>query len=66
MLDDAGGHDFLSRVAALFHEAAGEAFYDGARGLAEAFHLVTSGCVGEVGGMVSLAGNVILCGSSRV
>lgn len=60
VLDDAGGHQFLSGVAAFSHEAACEALNDGAGCFAEALHLVASGSVGEVSGMIPFAGNVVL------
>jgi hypothetical protein len=60
VLNDASGHDFLSRVTTLSHEATGKTLNDGARGLTETFHLVTASSVWEVCGMISLAGNVIL------
>lgn len=60
VLDDAGGHQFLSRVTAFSHEAACKAFDDGAGCLAEALHLVASGSVGEVSGVIPFAGNVVL------
>jgi len=58
--DNADGHELLSIVAALAHEAADEAFHDGARGLAETLLLVSASGVWEENGMGSLAGNVIL------
>jgi hypothetical protein len=60
VLNDANGHEFLSGVAAFSHEAECQAFDDGAGCFAEAFHLVASCRVWEVGGVISLAGNVIL------
>jgi hypothetical protein len=60
VLDDATGHELLSGVAALAHEAAREAFDNGTRRLAEALLLVAARSVGQERDVVALAGNVIL------
>jgi hypothetical protein len=60
VLNNSDSHQLLSSVAALAHQTASEALNDRARGLAKALLLVASGRVGKVGGMITLAGNVIL------
>jgi len=64
--DNADGHELLSIVAALAHEAADEALHDGARRLAETLLLVSASGVWEENGMGSLAGNVILVPQNKV
>mmetsp|Transcript_26974 Transcript_26974/g.41362 ORF Transcript_26974/g.41362 Transcript_26974/m.41362 type:complete len:251 (+) Transcript_26974:455-1207(+) len=59
VLHDAAGHHFLSRVAALAHQATGQSFHNGAGGLAKSFHLVATGSVWQKDGVISLASNVI-------
>ena len=60
VLDDADGHEFFAGVASFFHQADGEAFHDGTRGFAEALLGVATGRVWQVGGVVALAGDVVL------
>ena len=66
VLNDAHGHQFLARVAALLHETASEALDDRAGSLAETLLGVSSSRVRQIGGVVTLAGNVILCSSSQI
>jgi len=63
VLDDADGHELLSGVAALLHEAASQTLDDGAGGLAESLLLVATGGVGEERGVVTGAGDVVLFGT---
>ncbi len=58
--DDAAGHELLSSVAALLHQAARKTLKDRTRGLTETLHLIASSSVREVRGMGALARNVIL------
>jgi hypothetical protein len=60
VLDGPDRHELLPAVPALAHEAAHEALDDGAGGLPEPLLLVAAGGVGQVGGVVALARDVVL------
>ena len=54
MSHDADSHKLLAVVAAVHHERVGETLDDGAVGLAEAFHGIAAGGVGDVDGGADL------------
>ena len=60
VLNDSDGHELLTVVASLLHEAADKTLNDRARSLTESLLLVSSSGVRKVNSVVALACDVIL------